>query len=461
MEAAAAAAAPAQDGGVVMREVECDDLCLVEKEERAAAAYDSAVSVGSEARRALQRAGESSVMHPSTDIVGGSEVRFVPFAHFKTGGTVVTRAVGYHSDGDLVVFREEESSAQEVSGSDVDAAGVRVRRRRSNLTTSQRIEQPLNPDKIDAKGLRAFPGVAGPRSKQKHRRWRNQFFIEGQQAMAAAAAAPEAGGEGGGASATAASAHHPARMTKETFQLLYTHRPTTEFQFHDDEGEVNTEWAPFVEVTEEKQAALLRKVRGGDGPAAPRVPQGGEWGVERRWLAIGKPLRLELVKVSAKRQAFITPVEQRLAAYVKEVDAACEACEEPTPLVLKFDDGYHRLLCHGVVTFYGLTSASTTGDDGERYTVIQTQPSAPRPHPLPAITLLEHLTAISEQVWKERKKGVVEGVPGLRAFAYALSLSLSLSLSRPSPHLHTTQGASAEHHRKGHGGSKKKKKGKR
>ena len=324
----------------------------------------------------IVRMGSSTVMNPTSSVIAGAEVRFVPFAHFRSGGQVYTRAVGYHSDGDAIILREEQehdSNTDNPSASDTDGA-----RKRVNLSTSHKIEQPLNQQKLEVKGLRAFPGVTGPKARHKHRRWRNQFFIDDKDDHADLKS-------------------HPAKMTKETFQELYTHRTRTEFQFHDSEGEIAAQWAPFVELTEEKQERLLRKAsKPTHPPEAPAKEKGGT--SAQRWARIGKPLRAELVRVAGARESFVAPVEARLSAYLEEIDRARTDCEEVTPLVLRFADSYHRLLCHGIVTYYCLDSSSKTGDDGERYTVIVPPKCPTFPYPRPENTLVGYIAAMAVQV---------------------------------------------------------------
>eukprot|EP01059_Diplonema_ambulator_P034828 TRINITY_DN7_c0_g2_i10.p1 TRINITY_DN7_c0_g2~~TRINITY_DN7_c0_g2_i10.p1 ORF type:complete len:384 (+),score=57.45 TRINITY_DN7_c0_g2_i10:507-1658(+) len=309
---------------------------------------------------------------PTTHNIGGEMMTFVPFAHFKSGNQVHTKSVGYHSDGDVILFKEDVSSS--------DSELKRGERKKFVLTTSHRVEQPLNQDKIEARGIRAFPGVTGPKGKQKHRRWRNQFFVDED----VVALLEESG-------------HKPSsrpKITKEQFQDLFTHRTATDFGFYNSDGEVDRRWEPFIEITEEKQAILLEKYNKGKTAKPPQdTTLTSNTTVSQRWNRIGKPLRSELVRLKGKRDTFFKPVETRLLEYIKAIDRSKEDCTEVDPLVLKFDDGYHRLLCHGVVTYYGLFSVSETGDDGDRYTLVHPPKRCPTPFPVPEMSLLDYLTA--------------------------------------------------------------------
>eukprot|EP01063_Lacrimia_lanifica_P008332 TRINITY_DN15397_c0_g1_i1.p1 TRINITY_DN15397_c0_g1~~TRINITY_DN15397_c0_g1_i1.p1 ORF type:complete len:420 (+),score=135.32 TRINITY_DN15397_c0_g1_i1:160-1260(+) len=316
----------------------------------------------------------------SKERIGGDEVTFVPFAQFKYGNTIFSRSVGYHSDGDLVVLREDSTS-------DSDAARGQDRRFRSTSTQSRlhavhKMDQPLNMKKVEEhpRGLRAFPGVAGPRGKAKHRRFRNQFFVGDHPAKAVPAAEEDV------------TLGRPPPMTKDQYQELFTPHQHTDFQFHDGDGEIHAKWRAFIEITEAQQARYLgARARPKPAPSAHTI--GGT--PAQRWSRLGRSIRAELGSVASQRETFVQPVEERLLHFLDTVDASHKECTEPPVVALKFDDGYHRLLCHGIVAYYCLVSVSETGDDGERYTIISAPKSPPFPFPRPDVSLLDHVAGAS------------------------------------------------------------------
>eukprot|EP00659_Diplonema_papillatum_P021386 gene21386-32890_t len=309
---------------------------------------------------------------PTEKLVGNDLMTFVPFALFKQGDKVHTKSIGYHSDGDVVLIKEDISS-----NSDSEVKNPKKQRSASSsrLTTTHRIEHTLNEDRIAKRGIRAMPGVAGPKGKSKHRRWRNQFFI------------------GEDFNRLDEADLRPTRITKTDFQELFTHRTPTAFSFHEEDGGLNTKWSPFVEVTEEQQAKLLKQCtplsasQNNYKAGSPLTPTS-------RWGRISKPLRAELVRLRNNRDQFIEAVEERLLQYIGAIDQSHVDCLEPAPLVLQFDDGYHRMLCHGIVTYYLLNSVSETDPDTDtRYTMVTPSKTPEYPFPLPTKSLLEHISA--------------------------------------------------------------------
>ena len=305
-------------------------------------------------------------------MLGNDMVTFVPFAHYKHGNAIHTKSVGYHSDGDKrgIVLKEEISS-----NSDSDTTS----RRRATLATSK--ETPLNQAKVEAKGIQAFPGVRGPKGKAKNRRWTNLYFLDDQ-------IAEESGGNDQRAT--------KGKLSKQDYQDLFTHRTPTEFEFHDESGSVNPKWTPFVEVTEAQQQRLLKRV---DPPATHPSPDqmtsvDGQT-CQARWNRMSKPSRSELVRVKDNRDEFIKAVQERLVEYIKQVNNDLSALHEPQPIMLQFDDGYHRLLCHGIVTFYHLNSWSITDDTTDTRLTVVAPFASLKSVPLPDRSFLDYCRNMS------------------------------------------------------------------
>eukprot|EP01062_Namystynia_karyoxenos_P030109 TRINITY_DN2251_c2_g1_i2.p1 TRINITY_DN2251_c2_g1~~TRINITY_DN2251_c2_g1_i2.p1 ORF type:complete len:485 (+),score=163.93 TRINITY_DN2251_c2_g1_i2:101-1456(+) len=296
----------------------------------------------------------SSLAEVRQERVGGrDDVTFVPFAMFRHGANRIhTKSAGWHSDGDVIILKEEISES-----SDGDMA---VRPRAAMLTDSRRLELPLPERTLAEKGVRAFPGVIGPKAKAKRRRWKRAFFLDEDHTCGAAEGEDRQEARKG-------------RLTKADFQELYCHRPATDFSFHDPEGPVQKKWAPFCEIGMDRQERLLAGMtRKRPTPATPTgaveapTPQ-------QRLGRLAKPLRLELLHCSQKRSNYLPPVEQRIREYLEILRAAPKA--EHAPLLLEFEDGYHRMLYHGVCTYYGLSSQSHNAEDGKRYTSAEMDPS--------------------------------------------------------------------------------------
>jgi hypothetical protein len=106
------------------------------------------------------------------------------------------------------------------------------------------------------------------------------------------------------------------------------------------------------------------------------------------------------VRVALRRQtgsAFIKQLEQTLVDFIQngaEQDQA-PSSESKLPLVLLFQDGYHRLMAHGVCQYYDLKSVSVSYS-GERVTVIS-KPKSSQPLQLPPMPLHEYLKHLKEQ----------------------------------------------------------------
>eukprot|EP01060_Flectonema_neradi_P026075 TRINITY_DN3492_c0_g1_i1.p1 TRINITY_DN3492_c0_g1~~TRINITY_DN3492_c0_g1_i1.p1 ORF type:complete len:387 (+),score=74.20 TRINITY_DN3492_c0_g1_i1:51-1211(+) len=314
-------------------------------------------------------------------MLGNDMVTFVPYARYKHGNNIHTKSVGYHSDGDQrgIVLKEEISS-----NSDSDTVT-----RRSTLATSK--ETPLNQAKVEAKGIQAFPGVRGPKGKAKNRRWTNLYFLDDQ--------IEENSGQDRAAK---------GKLSKQDFQELFTHRTPTEFEFHDETGSVHPKWTPFVEVTEAQQQQLLKKFDpvNTQQTVSDFLTVDGR-SCQSRWSRMSKPSRSELVRVKDTRDEFIKAVQDRLIEYIAKVNKDLEALLEPKPLMLQFDDGYHRLLCHGIVTFYHLNSWSVTDEATDNRVTIVAPFASIKSLPLPDQSFLDFcrsMTVVSQNTSKSNKK---------------------------------------------------------
>eukprot|EP00755_Sulcionema_specki_P019910 Sspe_Gene.70635::Locus_41718_Transcript_1_5_Confidence_0.556_Length_1576::g.70635::m.70635 len=270
-------------------------------------------------RKYVIESGSPSIQTPTTvsvrkEIIGGNEMTFVPFAVFQYGRNQVhTKAVGYHSDGDVVLLREEITPIS--SSSDCEGPSAP----KSILTTSTRIEQPVAEHRIENRGIRSIPGAAGPKGKNKRRRWRNQFFVDDEI--------------NAGLMGDCSLAKH--WLTKEDYQELYMHRTPTEYS--------------YVKVTEEKHVRILTTPHN---PPKPKHcdPQSATARFER----IGRALRSEFTRIWQKRVLYLKGLEQQIRDFLTRVD---DGCIEDT-MVVPFDDSYHRMLGHGICSYYNLNAVA-------------------------------------------------------------------------------------------------------
>eukprot|EP00756_Hemistasia_phaeocysticola_P030481 Hpha_TRINITY_DN16293_c2_g1::TRINITY_DN16293_c2_g1_i1::g.14367::m.14367 len=273
-------------------------------------------------------------------VAGRDEVTFVPFAMFREGNRIHSRSVGWHSDGDVVVLREEVSSSSDAEGKS---------QRKAWLTDTRRLECPIPEKLIEKKGLRDIPGTRGPKAKAKRRRWQRAFLVDDDD------------DEGQGP--------RPGRLTKTDFQELFTHRPKTAHSFHNEDGPVDKRWLPFCDVTMDKQERLLSRVAGAKKPKTesdvPRPPRPATALTGQQRLGwITKPVRLELSRAN-QRQYLVPELEERVQEYLRDLG------EDRRPLVLEIEDSFHRMLFHAVCEFYCIDSQSHTAEDGVRYTVAE------------------------------------------------------------------------------------------
>lgn len=255
------------------------------------------------------------------------------FRHQK--GKIHTRSVGYSDDGDLVMMREDMLEVM----SDVEAA---VRRKaviyNSTVLNPSAQAPPTDSDLPSRSAQRVkkkYPGIHAPRNKKIRNRLRNDCFVSDEakplleQAREYEKEAQESGGK--------EEVHTP----KLFFGPL---PPSLELTF-DVQNEKKKKAAEKYWSQKPKQVPI---------PLNPNSP-------ESRLQLLNTRLRAELQR--ALNSEFLSrqmeDLEANFTLYI------CSSGNESSKksLVFNFQDGYGRLICHGIATYYGLLSHSVVVDE--------------------------------------------------------------------------------------------------
>ncbi|KAG5468228.1 hypothetical protein LSCM1_02205 [Leishmania martiniquensis] len=269
------------------------------------------------------------------------EVHFHTYDLYRHGKRQIhVRSVGYSSDGDLILMREDYSEP-----SDVDNSFVRKRTEISDPTVlDPRARRPLTDAEV--KGNRKihlnrprykkYPGIRAPKNRKVRNRLLNDYFAHelAKDILAKARkwrkVKPEESGTPVG----------PA----------FTDLPKAVMDAFDLEGEEQLLEFERLRIHPKMLAPPLRNVRA---PLDPDSP-------EARFQGLNTRLRGELQH--ALNSEFLTQqiedLEVHFSAFVKS------ASKSPESLVFHFRDGYGRLICHGVAAYYLLVSESRTVMDG-------------------------------------------------------------------------------------------------
>lgn len=302
----------------------------------------------------------------------GEHVRFHAYALYRHGSrAIVTQSVGYSSDGDLVLQR------QDVSESDSDMIAHRVRSEVGGaVCLDPTARRPLtdteaaSSKKINASKLKKYPGVKCPKNRKIRNRLRNDHFANPFAREVYNAVCEDSGTDEGEMQARPVFAQAPSTLTS----LL-----------HKDED-------VQMAALERKGVSPLLRPSAAPAEADPNSP-------EARFLLLSAKLRDELKRAlgSEVLTALIVELEKRFAAFITRSGGSSRAASNPEadgddrkPLTIEGLDGYGRLICHGVAAFYKLNSQSADADNGERVTQV-TMPKKAANVQLPTSTLLEFM----------------------------------------------------------------------
>ncbi|CAJ1007767.1 putative R3H-associated N-terminal domain containing protein [Leishmania naiffi] len=269
------------------------------------------------------------------------EVHFHTYDVYRHGKRQIhARSVGYSSDGDLVMMREDYSEP-----SDVDNGFVRKRTEISDPTVlDPRARRPLTEKEINSNRklhlnrarYKKYPGIRAPKNRKVRNRLLNDYFahelareilIQGQK----------------------------WRKLKEdeaetTVGPSFTDLPKAVIHAFDLEGEEQLLEFERLRIHPDVLAPQLRNVRA---PVNPDSPEG-------RFQGLNTRLRGELQH--ALNSEFMTQQIEDLEVHFS--DFIKDKSKSPESLVFHFRDGYGRLICHGVAAYYLLVSESRTVMDG-------------------------------------------------------------------------------------------------
>ncbi|KAG5493923.1 hypothetical protein JKF63_01755 [Porcisia hertigi] len=269
------------------------------------------------------------------------EVHFCTYDVYRHGKRQIhTRSVGYSSDGDLVMTREDYSEP-----SDVDNGFVRKRSEISEPTVlDPQARRPLTDKEVHSKHkihlnrprYKKYPGIRAPKNRKVRNRLLNDHF-----------------------------AHEMAREILKTarnwrkvkpeepraaVQPSFTDLPKSVLHAFDLEGEEQLQEFERLRIHPQVLAPQLRNVRA---PPDPDSPEG-------RFQGLNTRLRGELQH--ALNSEFLTQQIEDLEVHFRDYTKG--GATSPESLVFLFRDGYGRLICHGVASYYLLVSESRTVMDG-------------------------------------------------------------------------------------------------
>eukprot|EP00796_Vickermania_ingenoplastis_P007242 gene7243-5091_t len=263
-------------------------------------------------------------------------IRYTETVHFHTydlfrhgKSQIHSRSVGYSSDGDIVLMREDLSEV-----SDVDAITKRQTVIYEPTVLNPRAQAPLTDTELQSRYFRRFkkkyPGIRAPRNKKIRNRLMNDFFAS-EEALRIRDQAREFREE------------EQDETTRPLFGPLPPALESTFDVIRDSEVRAAERyWTP-----QQRPAA------------APPDPDS----TEARLLLLNTRLRAEVQRAfnSAFLSRQIEDLEATFATYIRGGDPN-------ESLVIHFRDGYGRLVCHGIAAYYCLLSKTITAPDGVKLT---------------------------------------------------------------------------------------------
>lgn len=256
------------------------------------------------------------------------------FRHRK--GKIHTRSVGYSDDGDLVMMREDLLEVM----SDVEAAVRRKAVIYNSTVLDPSAEAPATDTELASSSAhrvkkKKYPGIHAPRNKKIRNRLRNDCFVsdEAKPLLEQAREYEKVAQENGG--------NEEMHTPKLFFGPL---PPSLELTF-DVQNEKNKKAAEKYWSQKPKQMPI---------PLNPNSP-------ESRLQLLNTRLRAELQR--ALNSEFLSRQMEDLEANFTLFICSSGNDSSKKSLVFNFQDGYGRLICHGIATYYGLLSHSVAVEE--------------------------------------------------------------------------------------------------
>eukprot|EP01006_Ploeotia_vitrea_P066099 TRINITY_DN94336_c0_g1_i1.p1 TRINITY_DN94336_c0_g1~~TRINITY_DN94336_c0_g1_i1.p1 ORF type:complete len:382 (-),score=5.73 TRINITY_DN94336_c0_g1_i1:150-1295(-) len=271
---------------------------------------------------------------------------------YKVGGDVIRQSVGYGSGNEVFLHEENldqttscsESESASASASDANSRRIRLTRITPRNVEGERPRRVAGNREYSVDNKINRMRKAGERKK---RRWMNDHFID----------------EG-------YSKNLPTDLEEAKREWLTAFIPDYNSAFTEvlEDDYARRKFAPFVNITEEKQNQLLAartKCKNERKRAQSYPPAGGMGGScdsAERYQSITPELR------RASRKAYhaksLGPIEKKITTYLDQSPST-----ETPPLELRLGSGFNRMVCHAVCQYYCLKSKSFDDiDEGERVT---------------------------------------------------------------------------------------------
>lgn len=313
---------------------------------------DSFAETSASASELLRQHATESLTITSGPQQYSQDVHFHTYGMYRHGKRqIVTRSVGYSSDGDLVMTREDYSEASDVDNSVhrgatvISGATVLDPEARRPLTDSElHGSRKLN---LRRRRYKKYPGISVPRNKRVRNRLMNDYFVN-QEALRILEAARARREEGLDDGAHAAGPDAPRTGFRDI--------PASVLRAFD-----------LADDAQERELARLGAVMRSPSMHHAQPPPRDPDSAEARFQALNLRLRGELQH--ALNSGFLSQQMEDLEVCFSEfIDRG--ATEES--LVYNFRDGYGRLVCHGVAAYYQLVSESraVAGDESAKFTYV-------------------------------------------------------------------------------------------
>jgi len=298
------------------------------------------------------------------------EVSYHAYAMYRHGSRQIhTQSVGYTSDGDLVLTKREVAVESDSDPNKLKRVHVAVESSVC-LNSKARPTSPITDGELDAKWqkrlpkLKKYPGVKCPKNRRIRNRLENDHMARG----------------------IARQLYEQARSDNED-ALPETQMPNESFIPRIPRG---MQWLLNCDEDEQRRemAKLGLRMPGDhrDAGRGTQIQPGHPDSAAFRFAQLSNRMRGDLHHAFTATEfmpGFMTDLDRQF------VDLIVRQVEQPNATIeLTCQDGYGRLIVHGVATYYKLQSRSVNNAQGERVTIV-TLPK--KPIALPDLKLTSYL----------------------------------------------------------------------